>query len=186
VMPAVHNGMMLIKPSSIAFTGSGSSAVINSTGSVSFEICESLSLNEVFSLDYDNYVIDLRCIVNINQEPSFRLRSSAGDNATTNSYVTERYFVSSTTFSASRFTSTLAILAASAQNTRDGHKIFVYGPALSEPTAGRVTSVAGGSSVFASDHVWTHNQALPYHGFTVFRGASQNLSGLIKVYGLRQ
>ena len=54
------NGLHLITPTSIASTGTGNSSSINTNGSVTFSTCATLSLNGVFSADYDNYMIVMR------------------------------------------------------------------------------------------------------------------------------
>ena len=49
------NGLTLMTPSSITYSGTGSSATINSDGSVSFTDITTLNLKGVFNSSYNNY-----------------------------------------------------------------------------------------------------------------------------------
>ena len=180
------NGLVLIKPTSTAVTGGSASATINAGGSVTFTTCETLSLNGVFSSTYDNYIIDVRGNSNASLTIHLRLRVSGSDNSTANSYVSQRLTADNTTVAGLRETSDLAAQVFGLYNTqRDGIQMFVYGPNLAQPTAGRSVTALGASSAFILDRAWTHNQSTAYDGFTLLRGgAANNFSGLIKVYGL--
>lgn len=59
-------GMVLVAPTSVSVTGSGSSVTIEPNGSISFTNCESLTLNGVFSADYKNYVLNQNHTMNTN------------------------------------------------------------------------------------------------------------------------
>jgi hypothetical protein len=185
-MPVVHNAMMLIKPSSVDITGAGSSATINESGSVTFSACATLSLNGVFSSTYDNYVIDIRHKGSTLQALYARMRASATDNTTANSYVRQRIFATSTTVSGERATSNLAFTGAASATQQDGLTLYVYGPYLAQPTAARSVTVYGEDSARIFDCAWTHNQSTSYDGFTLGMNVSGTFTGLIKVYGLRQ
>lgn len=177
------NGIVLIKPSSVAKTGASSTATINAGGSVTFGLCDTLSLNDVFSSAYDNYIIDIRHTGSNDTYVRMRFRLSGTDNSTANSYVVQKLEGSSTTVAGSRTTSTETYAAYPSNAQRGGDQIFLYGPALAQPTAGRSVNVSGYLSATITDFAWTHNQSTAYDGLTIYPGAG-TFTGLIKVYGL--
>lgn len=174
------NGIDLIVPSSINF--SGTSASINAGGSVTFSAVTALSLNGVFSSTYDNYVIDMRGgLASGIQGIQFRLRL-AGTDASGSNYVYQFMFTSGASVSASRLSTTF-VLAGAFGAVPNGDQVHVYGPALAQPTALRHVNVRSDSGAAFSDHAGTHSLATAYDGFTL-TPASSNITGLIKVYGL--
>ena len=184
-MPVVHNAMMLIKPSSVNVTGVGSSATINDSGSVTFSSCESLSLNNVFSSVFDNYVVYLRH--RDDGTTSIRLRRNSADDSTASSYTYQLLDAQSTTVAGARSTSTLAPAAYGASTSPNGNTLYIFGPALNQPTAGRSVNVNNIGSARLTDWAWTHNQSVSYDGFTLLRtSTAQTMHGDISVYGLRQ
>ena len=180
---SIHNGMILVTPSSVNRTGT--SATINASGSVSFTACSVLSLNGVFSSTYDNYIIDIRFLGTVfGAALRIRMRSTGTDNATVNAYARQYVIADSTSVSGERSSDTFANISF-ANNTREGLNLFLYGPNLSQPTAGRSVTVSGSNNAYIYDSAFTHNQSTSYDGFT-FIPSSGNVTGLVKVYGLRQ
>lgn len=178
------NGLVLITPTSVAKTGGSSTATINAGGSVTFGLCETLSLNGVFSSTYDNYIIDMRHVHSADaQYLRLRLRASGSDNSTANSYVHQRIESGSSTVAASRTTGNEAHSGYTDDANRSGDTIYIYGPNLAQPTAGRSVNVNGFLGALLGDFAWTHNQSTSYDGFSMYP-PSGNISGLVKVYGL--
>jgi len=177
------NGIVLITPTSIAH--SSGSASINAGGSVTFSGVTSLSLNGVFSSLYDNYIIDIRCVDDGTKQLRIRMRLAGTDNSTASSYVDQRLRASSTSVSGTRTTSNIANIFDNSATQRSGLQLFMYGPALAQPTAGRTVTVGGASSAEIADHAWTHNQSTAYDGCSLIM-ASGTFTGLVKVYGLVQ
>jgi len=64
-----------------------------------------------------------------------------------------------------------------------GSTISFYGPYLVQPTAVRSVIVDDTSGAAITDVAGTHNQSVSYDGFNIFP-ASNNMTGLISVYGL--
>jgi hypothetical protein len=95
------NGLVVMTPTSVAKTGTGSTATINSDGSVVFDLCTTLSLNGVFTSSYDNYMIVMRATTSL-AWPYFnsRLRASGTDNTTASSYTNQYLTANGTTVSA--------------------------------------------------------------------------------------
>ena len=176
------NGLVLIKPSSVAKTGASSTATINAGGSVTFGLCETLSLNGVFSSAYDNYIISWRGVEGGTNNIRGRLRSTGTDDSTANSYVLQYVQASGTTISGGRITTNWASLNVGS-TVHGGFVAYVYGPYLVQPTAIRTVTADGFGSARISDFASTHNQSTAYDGFT-FLIESGSSSGLVKVYGL--
>jgi hypothetical protein len=177
-------GMVLLTPTSIAYTGT--SASIGANGSVTFSACSSLSLNGVFSADYDNYMIVFRYKTSASGGWYWRLRLSGADNSTANSYTDQQLRANSTTVSGTRGANAESYLA-NGDNTYDAGFIhYIYGPHLAQPTAGRTITIDPASGAYIQDSAHTHNQSTAYDGFTYvpWGVAGITASGLVSVYGL--
>lgn len=180
------NGLHLITPTSIVSTGSGNSSSINTNGSVTFSSCETLSLNGVFSADYDNYMVVMRFSATSSAANfNIRLRASGADNSTASSYVLQYIDATSTTVGASRTTSNLASFGGAYSAQRSGTVTTFFGPHLAQPTAFRTVSAYGYLDAYIYDTAITHNQSVSYDGFTVYP-ATGSVSGLVAVYGMRK
>lgn len=178
-------GMVLVTPTSVVTTGSGSSATIGVNGQVTFSSCISVSLNGVFSADYDNYVVVCRDTGSL-QQWHMRLRASGTDNSTANSYTRQQIQVDNTTVSAARasydyFQAPLTGYITVAQNAAF---ISFYGPFLAQPTAVRATTVMASQSAYMNDRAYTHNQSTSYDGLTITNLGTASLAGTVSVYGL--
>lgn len=187
VSPAeVIGGMVLITPTSIASTGTGNSSSINANGSVTFSSCETLSLNGVFTSEYDNYMVVCRSLRGGTAVDSIygRLRVSGTDNSTASSYVYQYVYASGTTVAGARTTDNKGYFYASGSTQRSGFSSYIYGPNLAQPTAVRTVGVSGYLDAYLEDQAFTHNQSTAYDGFTMLMGSGTTLTGLVSVYGL--
>lgn len=178
------NGLVTMTPTSVAKTGTGSTATINTNGSVTFSTCATLSLNGVFTSSYDNYMVAVRSVGSGLASLQIRLRASGTDNSTTSSYVAQELTAVGTTISAVRNTTTAGYVGSSTSTQREGHIFYLFGPQLSQATAYRTVSVSGNISASIYDYAGTHNQATSYDGFTII--CSGTFSGLMTVYGFNQ
>lgn len=181
--------MALVKPTSIVSTGTGSSAIINPNGSVTFNSCATISLNGVFTSTYDNYIISGRTSSSGgagSPDIFMRLRVSGTDNSTASSYVYQELNAGSTSITAARVTSDIGRFGANYNSDaqRNGFILYVYGPALAQPTAARSNTVSSTSGAYLSDIAVTHNQSTSYDGMTISLQSGFTMSGLISVYGL--
>jgi hypothetical protein len=179
------NGLILLTPSSIAYTGT--SATISANGSVSFSACTALSLNGVFSADYDNYMMIVRATTSAESYINFRFRASGTDDSTASSYTEQRLYAESTSIGASRWSLDFATIHYLTSGLQSGATGFIYGPYLTQPTAMRYTDVANvPSSVGLRDFAHTHNQSSSYDGFTFLAYLSRAFTGRVAVYGMRK
>lgn len=183
------NGLHLITPTSIVSTGTGNSSSINANGSVTFSTCATLSLNGVFSADYDNYMIVMR---HVGSDASafnvdLRLRLS-GTDANGSNYTTQGLGATGTTVDGGGGRSsnlTLARISSTNNTLRSGLVLHVYGPNLAQPTAFRSLTVEGYDNARIIDYAGTHSVSTGYDGLTLSRPVG-SFSGLVGVYGMRK
>ena len=186
-LSAAAPGMVLVSPTSI--THSGTSATLGANGQVTFTAVTSLSLNGCFTADFDNYVIAIRhrgVAGSGNQILVMRMRVSGSD-ASGNNYVSQELSANSTTVSASRTAAqSNAYVAVANADLEGGDQIFVYGPALAQPTAFRNVSFYGRSNTAAiADYASTHSLSTAYDGFNLAGNDGNGFTGALQVYGVR-
>ncbi len=183
------NGLHLITPTSVARTGT--SATINTNGSVSFTACQTVSLNGVFTADYDNYQVVMwyDATTAVSGTLKFRMRFSGTDNTTASSYVQQYLNATTTTVSGFRQTTSQSELNQFGNDTC-GLVANFYGPFLAQPTAVR-TVTCGSDGAIATPTIYdcatTHNQSTAYDGFSFYTGSGLTLlTGRVAVYGMRK
>lgn len=175
-------GMVLLTPTSIAYTGT--SASIGANGSVGFSACLEVQLNGIFTADYDNYMMVIRGTSSANDYLDGRLCSS-GIAATASNYVYQNIYADSTTVAGSRSGAVAVARLGNCSNIqRWGITAYIFGPHLAQPTAIRSTTALDYASAYIEDFVSTHSLSNSYDGFTLRSRQTQNHSGLVSVYGL--
>jgi len=180
------NGLHLITPTSIASTGTGNSSSINTNGSVTFSTCATLSLNGVFSADYDNYMVVCRCNGSTTAAGvNARFRVS-GTDASGSNYTWQYLYAGSTTVEGARESSQTSLRFGPRiiNNLRDGFITNVYGPYLAQPTAVRGVGVCSESGAVLQDAAGTHSLSTSYDGVTLLP-TSGTFTGRVAVYGMR-
>ncbi len=179
------SGWVLIEPSSIDSTGG--TATITSGGSVTLSGVTQLSLNGVFSSDYETCAIvwSLRNDTG-NSGLAMRLRV-AGVDASGNDYAFQTMNAASTSVAATRTTSTniMRVGLTTGPNNESGAMAFVTRASAAVPTIVRTTTAytAGGANVF--DYGNVHSVSTAYDGFTIIPDSGYALTGRIAVYGMR-
>lgn len=182
-IPESLDGMVLMMPTSVASTGTGNSTTISSNGSISYTSCDSVSLNGVFTADYDNYMIVVRRnAVATQASANFRLRANGTDNSTASSYTNQEFDVAGTSATSSRAAGNIGYFSQYSDTLTNAFTAYLYYPYLTQATAYRGVTFMGTSSARILDVAGTHNQATSYDGITL-SGLSAS-SGLISVYGL--
>lgn len=176
-------GMVLINPTSITYSGTSASKGAN--GQVTFTAVTSLSLNGVFSADFDNYVISLRAVSTLGDFACNMRWRASGTDASGSDYTFQVIEVNGTSVTGSRSSSQSSTqLAKISDPLRSGYNTQVYGPFLAQPTAHRtVTSSANGNAVIY-DVAGTHSLSTSYDGFTLTM-AGGTMAGALQVYGVR-
>ena len=179
------NGLVVMTPSSIAY--SGTSASINADGSVTFSAITSLSLNGVFTADYDSYMVAIRHTASSNNNLVLRFRTS-GTDATAANYTVQELAANATTISGSRVTDAngFAVIASSNATQRCGASVYLFGPQLAQPTAFRAVPVNDFSSARILEKAGTHSLSTSYDGATFIAWGGPNQTGLLTVFGFNQ
>ena len=183
VWTANKPGMVLLTPTSI--THAGTSASVGANGQVTFTAVTSLSLNGVFSADFDNYVIVSTNSIATGGNVSITLRlRSSGTDATGTDYAVQFVQASSTTVSAIRATGLTSATTRADDEGLSGWHTYVYGPAVAQPTAFRNTGFFINNGATIRDDACTHSLSTSYDGCTI-APASSEITGKLAVYGIR-
>ena len=175
-------GMVLLTDYTI--THAGTSATLTN-GQVTFTAVTSLSLNGVFTADFDNYVVNASTIATGNASFYFRLRASGSD-ATGTDYTSQQLQATGGPpgIAVNRQTNNYGRCGAVSITLRSGTWISVYGPYLSQPTATRNTDGNGAATARIDDFANTHSLSTSYDGITLYPSAN-SISGSVVVYGVR-
>ena len=177
---AAGDGLISMTPTSIAHAGT--SATINADGGVDFSAVTSLSLNGVFTGDYDNYLIVFEASATANAIPEIRLRAS-GTDATAANYTWQWLQANGATVDGLRVTSDTEGLLGYVGTNPNGVHLHVYGPALAQPTAIRTVNVGSRDGARMLDAVTTHSLSTSYDGITFF---SATFTGNVHVFGYEE
>jgi hypothetical protein len=181
-----NNGLTLLVPASITSTGGSSSVSIN--GTVSFSGVSSISLNDIFISNYDNYLIQWNNLTSSAATwISFRLRVSGTDETGSN-YFQEQLNANGTTVTGFRSSSASSWVETILISTTYQNPSFLN---LFNPFANKVTSAinTGGADVAGSSvavQSWSRglNTTTSYTGFTFFpTTGGSNITGSVSVYG---
>ena len=178
------NGLVVMTPTSVATTGASSTATINVDGSVTFGLCETLSLNGVFTSDYDNYMVTMRLNSAAGTNIQGRLRKGSTD--VTTGYVFQTLTASSTSVSGARYSATSWDIADVYATQRAGATIYFYGPYLFQPTAFRTLGANDYISAAIFEHAGTHSASSSCDGFTFNPNSATTFTGLVTVFGFNQ
>lgn len=173
-------------PTSISY--SGTSASITADGGVEFTAVTSLSLNGVFTGDYDNYMVTIRGVSSDDAGGvSARLRASGTDASGAN-YTLQRIDADSTTVAGGRASSqTYTRLVVLDDGLASGGTAYIFGPYLAQPTAVRGVTASAYNNAFIRDWASTHSLSTSYDGITLANEfGAQTITGLVTVFGLTQ
>ncbi len=168
------SGLVPVAPTSIANSGGSAST---SGYTTTFTGVSSISLNGVFSADYDNYAMWLKLVGSTVTTLHLRVRAASTDLSTSSYYNTRTSGVGTNAASM-----TLALAIASANKTTS--VVSISGPFLTEETGALIQTdqTSGYDCYFGSSGVRNGNS---YDGFTIFPGAG-TVTGTVSVYGYRK
>lgn len=182
----VLGGMVLMTPTSIVSAGTGNSSSISANGSVTFSSCSSVSLNGVFTSEYDNYMLVIKnTSVSGGTYCSLRYRENGVDNTST-IYTYQQLAVSGSNVAGGRATSqNLTEINYSDSTTMpSGSVIYIYGPNLAQPTVGRELEVRTYASAGMCDEAHGFSGNNQFDGITILEYYGNRMSGIVSVYGL--
>jgi hypothetical protein len=152
-----------------------------------FSAVSSVSVNNCFSSTYDNYriLLDLSAATGTNALPSFRLRVSGSDSAT--SYSQRRFLTNGTTGLNNTDpdgTTQWGLGYVSSGNVENQScSIEVYKPFLTRPTTSQI-NVYQGQGDYAGFAYGFHSASTSYTGFSLLISTG-NITGTVRVYGYR-
>ena len=149
---------------------------VNDNGGVDFQNVVSLSLDGVFTSDFDNYFICLHYTSTTSPWHGLRLRRDPGgglEDDRTNSYAYQDVHADGPVLLGQRFTASDYWKTSVGSPTATGQNIHLYGPHLPQPTAkksvnvtGSAAGVAGSASIY--DYAGTHSLGNSYSGITIY------------------
>ena len=182
---AAGDGLISMTPTSIAH--SGTSASINADGGVDFTAVTSLSLNGVFTSDYDNYLVVVTSIGTAAAQSGFMQWRASGSDATGANYTTQRITATGSVYPAARFSSETSARVGDIEDASPGGSEHwqVYGPYLAQPTAYRTVNVSSLFGAVLRDFAGTHSLSTAYDGFTILASGA-SLSGNVHVFGYEE
>lgn len=177
-------GMDLITPTSVV-AGSG---VTLSGGQVTFSAAATVSVNGCFSSAYDNYDIQYDLVGTANSWLHMKMRLAGTDNSSATYYDMYMYAGGGTASSAQRTAQSNGMLVGytlTAGSISMGSRIAVYAPALARPTSVASFGSTDGTGITIRLQSGLHNTATAFDGFTITPISGGTLTGVLRVYGLR-
>lgn len=178
-------GMVLLAPTSVNVTGTSPTATINPNGSVSVATASSVSLNGVFSEVYDNYMVTLSGLRGGSGASTLTVYyRSSGVDTTTSTYTAQSLYVNGTSITASRNTNNIGGTFRISSAGLNVNTLYLYGPYLAQPTAGRTVTGWDSSGAFIRDETYTQSGSTQFDGFTIYEGFGLLYDITISVYGL--
>ena len=181
---AAGDGLVSMAPSSASGTGTSPTVTINAEGGVDWVAVNQLTLDGVFTSDFDNYliVVNYRHSNAANTNHIYRMIENGSlDNSST--YTSQ--LLSSDTAATTRVSNTYGWLGYSSPIS-NGFNIHMYGPNLPQPTA--VRSVTVGARLSSYPHIadWasTVNSSTQYTGLRLYTNESD--SGTVHVFGYEE
>lgn len=183
VLPTLA-GVTLISPTSIANSGG---TATSTSGTTTFTGVTSISLNGVFSADYQNYLVSMTVTVSTAADLYMRYRASGADISLTN-YVAIHNRVlanTATTLRSPQATNSGNALTLNEGVTESHNAIAVYSPFLSSITRHHYSGAGWVSN--EGHNYWgggIYNAATSITGLSIYP-ASGNITGKIRVYGYK-
>ena len=182
---AAGDGLISMKPTSIDHVGT--SAVINDDGGVDFTAVTSLSLDGVFTSDYDNYLIVITGAASSDKTIYFRVRASGSDASGTEYTVQTLAAYSNTKTGERRSSQTFGEVGTfRGGGLKGASEVHVYGPGLPQATAWRAVTIEEGSAASILDRACTHSLSTAYDGFTILSSSAVTFTGNIHVFGYEE
>lgn len=180
------DGTVVIAPTSVTY--SGTSAVVNGNGFVTFTSVGEFTLNGIFSATYDDYIITVTGrSTGVSSNLYYRLMS--GVNMAATNYTRQYVYADGTSVTAARTTSNaqgdLGLLTSGVDTpTTTGQTIYFYRPFLSALTYSRNISADAYNGSVLLDNATCHNVAQSNTGLYVFPSAGL-MTGTISVFGVK-
>jgi hypothetical protein len=182
----VTPGLIPIAPTSVGKTGASSTATASTNGQVTFALCETLTLNGVFTSAYANYRIMFAGFASTNATIAGRM-SVAGTPNTSASYNRQYIVASGTAVSSQRITGGTSWSSMENINTTDADNmaIDIFNPQTAKNTSINVLSGSATASAYWQSMYGYFTATTQFDGIQFIPSAG-TFSGIISVYGYNQ
>jgi len=182
----VTPGLIPIAPTSVGKTGASSTATASANGQVTFGLCESLTLNGVFTSAYANYRIIFAGFASTNATIAGRM-SVAGTANTSASYNRQYVVASGTVVSSQRITGGTSWSSMENINTTDADNmaIDIFNPETAKNTSINVLSGSATASAYWQSMYGYFTATTQFDGIQFFPSTG-TFSGIVSVYGYNQ
>ena len=176
--------LKLIVPSDVTHTGG--SASVSATGKVTFSDTQYLDVEGIFSSTHDNYLIVMQGTGDNGRDISYQYITNGSIEAAVGAYTRQRLRSESNSVTGLRDTLDMARLSTSS-SSNSGYHLYIYAPAIAQPTASRSVTACAYSGAFIDDYAVTYSQSTAHTGIR-FRANpnTYNITGSLTVYGLSQ
>jgi hypothetical protein len=178
-------GLNLLIPSSVA-VGSGSGSV-SATGTVTFSGASSVSINDVFSATYDNYLVNLYYDLSTgtNVDVNWRGRTAGTDNSTAN-YNIQDIRVTTTSVTSVRATGQTSGKIGLADTLNPNMaQLLIFSPNKVAKTVLITNTFCPNAGARYEDAKNLFNATTAFDGITIIPSAG-NMTGSISCYGYNQ
>ena len=186
VPTGIQSGLVPIAPTSVGKTGASSTATASANGQVTFALCETLTLNGVFTSAYSNYRIVFTGNASVGSTLLGRL--SVGGSANSNANYNYQAIVGSST-TVSGFLGTGDTKWNMGNNlstaTGDTASIDIFNPQKTSNTAFTNFGFSTASGSYIQLHSGYFTTTTAFDGIQ-FIPENQNFTGTISVYGYNQ
>ena len=175
-------GLTICTPTSISYTGTN--AVINDDGSVSFTATSDLGIDGVFSATYNDYLILYRAVWNTTISTVAQMTMRAGGvNDTSGTWYQPYWGAYGSSLEASANDGLTAVYPGIVANVQqNGSAIYLLGPYETNGTSYFSTATIGQDGARIRDYAGNQNSATSWDGFR-FRPGANSFTGKITVYG---
>ena len=180
------DGTVVIAPTSVTY--SGTSAVVNGNGFVTFTSVGELTINGIFSSQYDDYIITITGRSTVSA-PNLGYRLMAGVNMAATNYTRQYLYADGASVTAGRTTGAtqgyMGFMSSGADvSTTTGHTVYFYRPFLSSFTYSRNLSADGHNGSVLIDDTTCHNVAQSNTGLYIFP-SSGLMTGTVSIFGVK-
>jgi len=164
----------------------GGASALTYVGGSTFSGVSSVSVNDVFSTTYDNYIIYINAALDSGGAEGgyLRLRVSGSDDSNT-VYNEQQLFGSGSSANAQRSTSQNKGSWSDINTNPSVSVIQMFSPFATAKTSWQANSLMyGGASLETQLRYSTFTNTTSFTGFSLIKSGASNMSGTIKVYGL--
>ena len=187
VGPSSSSGLVSIAPTSVGKTGASSTATASANGQVTFALCETLTLNGVFTSAYSNYRILWTGLGSVGASLQGRMSVGGTANSTSN-YARQQLVASSTTVSGLRETAQSLWILCNNISTAEGDNLSmdIFHPQSSKNTSFNSISHSTVSGAYWQSVTGYFGATTSFDGIQLFVSGAGNFSGIVTVYGYNQ